>query len=258
MMKFIQLFLVVLLLAFPLDGYAQSNVYADVNGDGEVTLADVNAVIDVILGGTVPTPPPDEEHEWIDLGLPSGTLWAACNVGASSPEEYGDYFAWGETTPKDYYGWGNYKWCNGSYTKLIKYCSDSRYGYQGFVDNKTELDLEDDASYVNWGPFWRMPSKEQQDELRAKCTWQWIQRNGVNGYLVTGPNRNTIFFPAAGRLQQDHLNYVGTYGDDWSRTRYSSHPYSADVLGFGADYGFWDYGDRGNGFTVRAVRVSKN
>ena len=85
-------------------------------------------------------------HDYVDLGLPSGTLWATCNVGASSPEEYGDYFAWGETETKEDYGWNTYKWCEGIEFQLTKYCYDSSYGYNGFTDYKRELDLEDDAA----------------------------------------------------------------------------------------------------------------
>ena len=152
----------------------------DVNGDGEVNIADVNAIINIILN-----PAPADDHEWVDLGLPSGTLWATCNVGASVPEQYGDYFAWGETTPKEYYDFSTYKWCNGTWNSLTKYCSDS---FWGTVDNKRELDSEDDAASANWGSSWRMPSADQMKELCRSCTWQWIQRNGVNGQQVTGPN----------------------------------------------------------------------
>ena len=135
------------------------------------------------------------EHEWVDLGLPSGTLWATCNVGADTPEGFGDYFAWGETAPKDDYSWETYRWCNGYFNTMTKYCTNGSYGT---VDNRTELDPEDDAAYVNWGSSWRMPTMEQQLELRNECTWTWTERNGVNGKLVTGPNGNTIFLPAAG------------------------------------------------------------
>ena len=86
-------------------------------------------------------------HEYVDLGLPSGTLWATCNVGANSPEEYGNHFAWGETTPKEFYSWGTYKWCNGTANSLTKYCYDSKWGT---VDNNIELVHEDDAAHVNW------------------------------------------------------------------------------------------------------------
>ena len=129
--------------------------------------------------------------------MPSGTLWATCNIGANSPEEYGDYFAWGETAPKDDYNWSNYKWCNGVYQTPTKYCDKSYAGYNGFVDNKTELDPEDDAACVNWGPSWRMPTTEQEKELYEKCSSSWTVRDGVNGRLFIGPNGNILFLPAA-------------------------------------------------------------
>lgn len=118
------------------------------------------------------------------------------NIGANAPEEYGGYLSWGETSPKDYY-WSVYKWCNGNYDLLTKYCNNDYYGYNGFADGKTELDPEDDAAYVNWGSLWRMPTK-QQTELRTQCTWTWTTRNEVKGHLVTDPNGNTLFLPAAG------------------------------------------------------------
>ena len=136
-------------------------------------------------------------HEYVDLGLPSGTLWATCNVGADTPEGYGDYFAWGETAPKESYTWQTYRWCNGYFNTMTKYCTSSDYGS---IDDKTELDPEDDAAYVNWGSSWRIPTTEQQQELRNECTWTWTERNGVSGKLVTGPNGNTIFLPAAGDI----------------------------------------------------------
>ena len=125
-----------------------------------------------------------EEHEYVDLGLPSGTLWATCNIGANSPEEYGSYYAWGETTPKSDYTWSAYKWCNGTETTLTKYCCNSSYGNNGFTDTLIELELIDDAAYVNWGTKWCMPNKYQWDELFNKCDWTWITRNGVNGYEI--------------------------------------------------------------------------
>jgi hypothetical protein len=135
------------------------------------------------------------EHEYVDLGL--SVKWATCNVGATKPEEYGDYFAWGETTPKDAYDWSTYKWCNGGPSTQTKYCTNSSYGT---VDNKTTLDLSDDAACANWGGSWRMPTRAEQDELRNNCTWTWTTQNGVNGYKVTGTNGNSIFLPAAGYL----------------------------------------------------------
>ena len=113
------------------------------------------------------------DHEWVDLGLPSGTLWATCNVGANSPEEYGDYFAWGETQPKEYYDWSTYQYCNGSHYMLTKYCPTSGYGYNGFTDNLTILLPEDDASTVNCGSDWRIPTSEEWRELFSYTTSTW-------------------------------------------------------------------------------------
>ncbi len=231
----------------------------DVNGDGLVTAADVTALYDYLLGNV----PSGDEHEYVDLGLPSGTLWATMNVGANSPEEYGDYFAWGETTPKDVYDWSTYKWCMGSNTTMTKYCTKSNYGYNGFTDGKTELDPEDDAAYVNWGPEWRMPSLEQIQELLDNCTTQWTTRNGVNGRLFTSNiNGASLFLPAAGYQRDGDLYYGGTDGDYWSRTLFFSSPVRAYYLyfysGFYSDTVGWYHYYRCNGSSVRAVRVAQN
>ena len=203
---------------------------------------------------TQPGPTPDPgSHEWVDLGLPSGTKWATCNVGASSPEEYGDYFAWGETEPKSTYNWSTYKWCNGSYNTMTKYCTDSYYGYNGFTDGKTELDSEDDAAAVNWGGSWRMPTFTQIEELFNNCSRQWTTLNGVNGTLVTGPNGNTIFLPAAGRRWDGDLSDAGSYGTYWSS---SLHPYYDDTacyLYFNSGNWYWYSGRRYYGRSVRPV-----
>lgn len=227
---------------------------ADVNGDHEVNIADVNAVINIILGGTVPA----QEHEWVDLGLPSGTLWATCNVGPSAPEEYGNYFAWGETAPKDHYDWSTYKWCNGSDTTLTKYCIHSNCGADGFTDGKSDLDPEDDVAYVNWGPQWRMPTPSQLGELKDKCTWTWTTQNGVNGHLVTGPNGNSIFLPAAGGRYDSSLNNAGSHGYYWSRTLGSGGSSTARNLYFNSGGVYWGNGYRSGGQSVRAVRMAQN
>ena len=219
-------------------------------------IADVVTLIDYLLTGTweeAPVTPPDD-HEWVDLGLPSGTLWATCNVGATIPEEYGDYFAWGETESKEVYNWSTYKWCNGSSTTLTKYCTKSSYGT---VDNKTELDPEDDAAYVNWGENWRMPTLVQQKELFDKCTWTWTTQNGVNGYLVTGP-KNTLFLPAAGGRDGSSLSGAGSWGNVWSRTLNSSTPDDAGGMYFDSGGVGRSSSRRYDGFTVRAVRVPQN
>ena len=230
---------------------------ADTNSDGNVNISDVTTLIDYLLSGHWPYSYYDDY--WVDLGLPSGTLWATMNIGASSPEDYGDYFAWGETKPKDVYSKENYKWyksdANGSgYTK---YCRRTYSGYNGFADNKMRLDLEDDAAYVNWGPQWRMPTQGQQQELIENCTWTWTAINGVNGQLVTGPNGNSIFLPAAGLHGWGLDGWNGNY---FSCNLYALYDYYACYMFFSSDGAGWvgyQY-TRENGFTVRAVRASQN
>lgn len=228
----------------------------DVNGDGEVSIADVNAVIAIILKGTSTS----EDHEYVNLGLPSGTLWATCNVGASAPEEYGKYFAWGETESKGYYEYSTYKWCQGSSTTLTKYCYNSNYGYNGYTDNKLELDTEDDAAYVNWGPTWRMPSKEQIIELQMKCSWKWTNQNGVNGMLVTGPNGASIFLPSGGSRLGSTLYHAGMVGGFWSRSLvdWTGIPYEAYSLWFADDGDYVDRYHRVIGANIRAVHINQN
>ena len=193
---------------------------------------------------------PYNGHAYVDLGLPSGLKWATCNVGATKPEEYGNYYAWGGTTPKTTYDWSTYKWCNGSDDTMTKYCTDSDYGT---VDNKTVLDPKDDAASVNMGGSWRMPTKAEQDELRTECTWTWTTLNDVNGYNVEGPNGNSIFLPAAGYRGSSGLNKAGSYGIYWSsslNTRYSDCAYD---LYFNSDNVDWSYDYRYYGQSVRGV-----
>ena len=135
---------------------------------------------------------------------------------------------------------------------MTKYCTSSSFGYNGFVDNKTELDLEDDAAYVNWGSKWRMPSYDQLDELGTLCPWTWTTLNGVNGRLVTGPNGNTLFLPAAGYHYDGSLDY-GSYGYYWTRTL--SYPDYAYGFDFYSGCVYSDEYARSDGQSVRAVRV---
>lgn len=187
----------------------------------------------------------------VDLGLPSGTLWADRNVGADTPEGYGDYYAWGETTPKSLYNWSSYKWCNGSETTMTKYCTNSSYGT---VDNKTVLDAEDDAATANWGNEWRMPTYAEYAELDAECTWAWTTQNGVKGYKVTGPNGNSIFLPAAGYSCSDNVNYVGSNGSYWSSSLVEDgRSHIAYYISLGSFDHFIYYTSRGDGRSVRAV-----
>lgn len=187
--------------------------------------------------------------EAVDLGL--SVKWATCNVGASSPEEYGDYFAWGETQPKDYYDWSTYKWCNGSVTTLTKYCTNSSYGV---VDNKTVLEPEDDAATANWGGSWRMPTNEELTELREQCTWAWTTQNGINGYkVISKKNGNSIFLPVAGGRYESSLNQAGSKGFCWSSSLYTDGPHNAWDTDFNSNrvYGYGRH--RCKGFSVRPV-----
>lgn len=195
--------------------------------------------------------------DWVDLGLPSGLLWSTRNVGASSPEDYGDYFAWGETQPKDIYNLENYLYAEGttySDPKLTKYCTQSDYGNNGFTDNLITLLPEDDAATANYGG--RMPTKEEWKELRNKCISVWTTQNGVNGMCFTGPNGNTLFLPAAGCRSNNSFSYVGSSGYYWSSSLFTDSPYISWDFYLSSNHdAFVDgfYG-RGNGFSVRAVR----
>ena len=190
-------------------------------------------------------------YEYVDLGLPSGIKWATCNVGATTPEEYGGYYAWGETEEKNNYNWSTCKWCNGSETTITKYCTDSNYGT---VDNKTVLDLEDDVAHVKWGGSWRMPTRAEQDELRNSCTWTWTTQNGVDGHKVTSKsNGNSIFLPAAGYRDGTGLDYSGSGGYCWSSSLDGSLSLSAYHLYFGSGDYDWYISSRCFGFSVRAV-----
>ena len=229
-----------------LDGDETFASTSDVNGDGYITTVDITVIYNILLIGV----PILDNHEFVNLGLPSGTLWATMNVGANSPEEYGDYFAWGETTPKDVYSWSTYKWSTGGISTLTKYCTDSYWGYNGFVDNKTELDPEDDAATANWGPDWQTPSLEQIQELINNCSTQWTTRNGVTGRLFTSNiNGASLFLPAS------DINDAGSWGYYWSRTLYILGQSTAHNLYFDFGNVGWHYYDRSLGRSVRPVRV---
>jgi hypothetical protein len=168
--------------------------------------------------------------EAVDLGLPSGLKWASFNLGASAPEEYGDYYAWGETEPyynsldpltwkpgkEAGYDWASYKWCMGASVTMTKYCYNNCFGYQGFTDTKTVLDPEDDTANVNLGGSWHIPTDAEWMELMENCTWNWTMRNGINGYHVTASNGNSIFLPAADCLSKDSGDIDVEYGVYWS------------------------------------------
>ena len=196
-------------------------------------------------------------QEYVDLGLPSGLLWATCNVGADSPEEYGDYFAWGETQPKNDYSWGTYQYCMGSEYTLTKYCDNSNYGYNGFTDNLTTLLPSDDAATAQWGSGWRMPTEAECQELLNNTTHIWTTQNGVTGRLFTATNGNSLFLPAAGARDGTSLYYAGANGDYWSSSLSTGYPYYAWGLYFGSGNCNLSNGGRACGFTVRPVRSSR-
>ena len=174
-------------------------------------------------------------HEYVDLGLPSGLKWATCNVGANSPSEYGDYYAWGEVESKERY--------------TAKYCV-TRKQQIGDISGNSQYD----AARANWGGTWRMPTKEEFDELLNKCIWTWTTQGEEEGYEVTGPNGNSIFLPAAGFRIGTSLYYAGSYGSYWSSTPHESNTQRAYYLYFfRSDYHYTHWNYRGRGLSVRPV-----
>ena len=192
-----------------------------------------------------PETPDNNNHEYVDLGLPSGLLWATCNVGAETPEAYGNYYAWGETSTKSNYSSSN----------CPTYGLDnSQLQSQGYIDGEGNITAQHDAATANWGGDWRMPTKAEQNELLNNCTWTWTTQNGVNGYKVTSKvNRNYIFLPAAGYRSGSSLYGAGVYGGFWSSTPYGSNSGSAYYLDFTSSslYMYYDY--RYEGRSVRPV-----
>ncbi|MBR5638636.1 MAG: hypothetical protein IKW83_02620 [Muribaculaceae bacterium] len=199
---------------------------------------------------------PDTNHPHIiDLGLPSGTKWACCNIGANIPTECGYYFAWGETTPKTHCTKTNYKWYSyGNDHNITKYCCNSSFGT---VDNRTELEPEDDAAYVNWGPEWRTPALRQLYELRNNCTSKWINVNGMGGYLFkSNINGRAVFLPAAGWVYNNGIQDIGGNGFYWScKYYYDIRPDLGYIFGFKGLTGY--YYNRYLGASVRAVYVGQ-
>ena len=185
-----------------------------------------------------------DTHAYVDLGLPSGLLWATCNVGADTPEAYGDYFAWGETQPKDTYDWDTYLHFNGS--DLTKYTGS---------DGLTTLEPSDDAATANWGEGWRMPTKGEFEELYNNTTVTWTQQDGVNGRLFTATNGNSLFLPAAGYRDDSSLYLAGHSGYYWSSSLSTDNPGDAWYFYFySGGYGMSSVITRNDGFTVRPVR----
>ncbi|MCR5130096.1 MAG: Ig-like domain-containing protein [Prevotella sp.] len=240
-------------------GNNQFKLIANQPGTAEVTLkAQDGSGVTKEFGVVV------KDHESVDLGLPSGTLWATQNIGADEIYESGLYFAWGETVGhtsdvSDGYkfDYANYKYYEGSTDHAItKYCSDSSYGYNGFVDNLTELELSDDAAYVNWGSNWCMPTQAQMVELfnSDNCTLKWTDVGSEYGLLITSIyNSKQIFLPAAGYRNSTTFDEAGEKGYYWSKTLYNGTTQAYRAVIF--DEGYYNNNNaRYHGYTIRPVR----
>lgn len=213
-----------------------------------------NIIHEQIPSDTKPTKGIYRGHEWVDLGLPSGTKWAATNIGSSTPSGCGYYFAWGETTPKTNYNYCNLKYsvnCDGN--KFTKYVTESKYGN---VDNKRELDLQDDAANVCWGSGWTMPTQDQVTELTENCKWEKTSIDGKNGFIVNGSNGNSIFLPVVGIKQgADVLEYGGLY---WTNSLLlGGYCHCAATMMFESSFVGIGNGSRFSGMNIRPVLAEK-
>ena len=200
-----------------------------------------------------PTRGKENGHDWVDLGL--SVKWATCNVGASSPEGYGNYYAWGETSTKDDYSWETLKFrVRGDSWENVTFSKYNAESERGSVDNNTRLDLSDDAARQNWGGRWRTPTKAEWDELNSKCTWIWTTQGEKYGYKVTGKNGNSIFLPAEGnRRGVSSLVGDGSCGYYWSSSLDIDSPLFAWDMFFEAGEHDVDGSHRRNGQSVRPV-----
>ena len=216
----------------------------------------------------------------VDLGLPSGTLWATCNLGATNPWDYGDYYAWGETTTKSDYSWSTYSLCNGSSTSLTKYCNNASYGKDGYTDALTTLESADDAATAVFGTDYSMPTSADWQELGNECYWVWTtdyNSQGVSGYIVYKAKQDSdkgvkvcsgntpsvsyslsdahIFLPSAGYRYNSDLNGAGSSGNYWSSSLYAGNPDDARGCYFDGSLVYTDDGTyRYDGQSVRPVR----
>ena len=208
-----------------------------------------------------------DSHDYVDFGLPSGTLWAKCNIGANAPEEYGDYFAWGETESRifnsnPFIGWTEYKYGCGFYS-VSKYTDTTAWNCTGIIDNLTILEPCDDAAMVNWGEGWRMPTWDDWRELNSNVSSSWATMNSVKGILLVA-NGDTLFLPAAGLNNgnladtacfywSSTLGYSISYETgDYSSIPYQAYTYSKNINNVGSYSPMVQ--DRYLGFSVRPVR----
>ena len=198
----------------------------------------------------------DVSLTWVDLRLPSGLLWASCNVGAESPEDCGDYFAWGDTAAKGDYSWATYRY-GAAENLLTKYCFDASYGLNGFTDDLTTLQAMDDAATVQCGGGARMPTIVEWEELFNNTTSTWTSRNGVFGRLLTNDLGRSIFLPAAGYRTNGDTIQNGEVGCYWTSSLYTGNPGSAWSAGIDATDMYYSSRSRENGYSVRAVRSAQ-
>lgn len=210
---------------------------------------------DVVRDDSYPSSGIIDGHEYVDLGLPSGLLWATCNVGARLPEESGDYFAWAEVTTKSYYDWKTLRYVksdNNGYNWLSKY---STIILNGCCDNRIVLESGDDVAYVLWGANWCTPTLAQMNELVKECTWKWSQRNGKAGcFVYSKRNSNYIFLPAAGYKNQNNILTEGVTGAYWSSSLNTSENYSAYAISHDSKIAKTTLYSRYFGLSVRPVR----
>jgi len=239
--------------------YSDADGNPDVNGDGKVDIADVTASVNNLYKKSAAA------CEAIDLGLPSGTLWAAYNLGALTPEGSGYFFSWGEIegsmSGKENFSWLSYDMCTGYSNQLYKYCYNPDYGADGSTDELTELEIDDDVAHAGWGVAWRIPSKEQFDELvnPSYTTTEWTSQSGVNGYKITSrSNGNALFLPASGYHSDNEFLSQGEMGNYWSRSlEMNSTSCNANTLQFSTSKIGTATSERKNGLTVRPVRQKK-
>ena len=256
-------FLIALLIASgSLTTEAQISKF-DLNDDGKLTVADITVLVNAIMSGVGETP---SNVVAVDLGLPSGTLWANMNVGATSSSDDGLYFAYGETTgytsntsDGHVFNWANYKYCNGTNNSIWKYCTTS---ISGAVDDKTTLEPKDDAAYVNWGDGWRIPTKVEMQELIDNTQKYFYSKNGVRILQLTSKkNGKMIELPFSGNRYNSTISNQGTAARYWTSTVRLTSDGNTEAYTLWASYPqnkVYDVESSGGvrcyGYPIRAVR----
>lgn len=244
-------------------------IVGDMDGDGNLSIDDVTLLVNTILGNTPerllrladgetpwPDDPTNDPHEYVDLGLPSGTLWATCNVGASSPEESGDYFAWGETQAKTTYDWSHYILCEGNSITLTAYCTSTKYGT---VDGISELASSHDAATTRWGKAWCMPTDAQARELLSSGYTRITRTtiNDIDGFVISSLSGDaSIFLPAAGTISGTNLSAKGDVGYYWTKSLQTGDSSSARYMFLDFYSANTDKMLRTSGCPIRPVRVT--